>query len=227
MQVARGDYLCLLDDDDVYYPDKVMRQLDYLKTHPDVDMVFSQLLRDDGQGGLSISPPDDYQFHPLTNFRVPNKIHNNSTLFRRRVLDAVRFDERLTKYQDWQFNMAISLLFKVEYLPICVGVWNRDDRSDRLALQDELTKFRNFRIICEIFADVIDSNAELRQRYYRRLGYLALKTNHWRCARASFNKIDTWRRWPAFGVALLKQGGSAINVGAKRCCASLYGERHA
>ena len=224
---ASGDFLCLLDDDDYYYPNKVGVQLEYLHAHPQVDMVFSQLCRDDRQGTVVVAPATDYRFETLTNFLWPNKIHNNSTLFRRRVLDRVKFDERLTKYQDWQFNMTISLHFEVRYLPVCVGVWNRDRRSDRLALQGDLAKFRNFKLICEIFAPALEADRRLRLKYYRRLGYLALRAHDWRHAKIAYVKMQSWRSWPAFVMAIMKSYGRLLVTRAKRIPSGLRGESHA
>jgi len=192
LRAAHGEFLCLLDDDDYYYSHKIARQVDYLRQHPDVDMVFSQVRRDDRRGGYSVWPDADYEFSPMANFRVPNKIHTISTLFRRKVIEHVQFDERFTKFQDWQFNMTISLEFTVHYLPVCVAVWHVDQRPDRLALQNESVKFKNYRLICEIFSGLIDSNAELRRRYYRRLGYLALKSGDGQCASEAFRRLGPW-----------------------------------
>jgi glycosyltransferase involved in cell wall biosynthesis len=204
LRAARGEFLCLLDDDDCYYPHKIACQLDYLTRNPDVDMVFSQVRRDDRHGGSSIWPDAGYVFSTMANFRVPNKIHTISTLFRRKVIEGVQFDERFTKYQDWQFNMTISLKFTVDYLPVCVAVWHVDKRPDRLALQDESAKFNNYRLICEIFSDVIDSDTALRQRYYRRLGYLALKSGDGQCAKEAFRRLGPWRGRLAWTCLLLK-----------------------
>jgi len=230
LRAARGEFLCLLDDDDYYYPQKIACQLDYLICHPEVDMVFSQVRRDDRHGGSSLWPAVGYEFTTMANFRVPNKIHTNGTLFRRKVIESVQFDERFTKFQDWQFNMTISLKFNVRYLPVCVAVWHRDNRPDRLALQDESVKFYNYRLICEIFAELIDSDAALRQRYYRRLGYLALKAGDGRCARETFRRLGRWHGRLAWAYSLLKSRawvvgrryqarhrGSCVSLDADRC----------
>lgn len=204
LRAARGEFLGLLDDDDYYYAHKIACQLDYLNQHPDVDMVFSQVRRDDREGSLSLWPDAGYEFSTMANFRVPNKIHTNSTLFRRKVIESVQFDERFTKFQDWQFNMTISLKFKVHYLPVCVAVWHRDNRPDRLALQNESVQFKNHRLICEIFSDLIDSDPALRWRYYRRLGYLALKSEDWQCAKEAFRRLGPWHGRLAWAYFLLK-----------------------
>jgi glycosyltransferase involved in cell wall biosynthesis len=219
LRAAKGHYMSLLDDDDYYYPHKIMCQLDYLKNYPDVDMVFSPMRRDYGDGRSDIFPSEDYQFETLENFYSPNTIHNNSTLFSRRVLERVMFDERLTKFQDWQFNMAVSLEYKVHYLPVCVAVWNRDQRPDRVALQDESVQFANFKMICEIFSDVINKSTRLRRKYYRRLGYLALKSNNLQPAIASFSMITTRDRWLLFAYLLLKSRASMLYIRYKEASA--------
>ena len=51
MQMARGEFLCLLDSDDLYYPHKLALQVDYLDRHPDVVMVYSDFSSFDDEGG--------------------------------------------------------------------------------------------------------------------------------------------------------------------------------
>jgi glycosyltransferase involved in cell wall biosynthesis len=41
MELARGDYIGFLDDDDLYHPDKLALEIDFLRSHPDVDLVGS------------------------------------------------------------------------------------------------------------------------------------------------------------------------------------------
>lgn len=37
---SSGEFLCFLDGDDLFYPDKLMKQLELLHKHPDVNLVF-------------------------------------------------------------------------------------------------------------------------------------------------------------------------------------------
>lgn len=44
-KAASGEWLCFLDDDDLYLPDKLERQLRYLESHPTVDAIGGALIR--------------------------------------------------------------------------------------------------------------------------------------------------------------------------------------
>jgi len=41
IKIARGQYICFLDDDDVFLPDCFLKKIIFLETHKDVDIVFS------------------------------------------------------------------------------------------------------------------------------------------------------------------------------------------
>jgi GT2 family glycosyltransferase len=50
MRMARGEYLCLLDSDDLYWPHKLALQVDYLDRHRDTVMVYSDFSGFDDAG---------------------------------------------------------------------------------------------------------------------------------------------------------------------------------
>lgn len=176
---AKGEYLCLLDDDDYYYPHKIERQLAWLQSHPETDMVVSQVeyVYQDGHRQCY-----EHSIHWFNNFKEFNTIHTNASLFHRRVLERVRFDERMNKYTDTQFYLAACLQCKVDYLPGAVAVWNVDLCPLRITRPRDYEKnYRNFKLLCENFREVIESSAVLRYRYYRRVVLYAA---------ASFNFAD-------------------------------------
>src|SRR5579872_74821 len=49
-RASRGQYLCMLDDDDYYLPGKLSLKASYLEEHAEVDLVFSRVVVKDGQG---------------------------------------------------------------------------------------------------------------------------------------------------------------------------------
>jgi GT2 family glycosyltransferase len=50
MELARGEYLCYLDSDDLYYPHKLALQVDHLDRHPDSVMVYTDFSGFDARG---------------------------------------------------------------------------------------------------------------------------------------------------------------------------------
>jgi glycosyltransferase involved in cell wall biosynthesis len=49
-RAARGEYVCILDSDDQYYPHKLAMQVEHLDTRPDTVMVYSDFSAFDAQG---------------------------------------------------------------------------------------------------------------------------------------------------------------------------------
>jgi glycosyltransferase involved in cell wall biosynthesis len=47
---ANGDWLCFLDDDDLYMPDKLERQVRYLEMHPSVEALGGALIMESADG---------------------------------------------------------------------------------------------------------------------------------------------------------------------------------
>ena len=173
---ARGEFLALLDDDDYYFPDKIERQLAFLLDHPDVDLVYSRVrVVDTVSGGEWEYLPDGYVHDAYGNFRYFNVIHTNSTLFRRRVMEMARFDDRLTKYDDTQFHLLVTQRCNVAYLPITVAAWRRNWSPTQVSAPDRRRSYENFRIVCEDFREMIRSHPGLRWRYYGRLAWQALR----------------------------------------------------
>ena len=39
VQLARGKYIARMDADDISYPERLERQVQYLETHPDIDLL--------------------------------------------------------------------------------------------------------------------------------------------------------------------------------------------
>jgi GT2 family glycosyltransferase len=50
MQRARGEYLCYLDSDDLFYPHKLALQVEWLDRHPECVMVYTEFSAFDGRG---------------------------------------------------------------------------------------------------------------------------------------------------------------------------------
>ncbi|NOZ84086.1 MAG: glycosyltransferase family 2 protein [Epsilonproteobacteria bacterium] len=185
LQAARGEFICLLDDDDYYLPSKIEAQLFFLKKNPDIDLVFSKvdLLKENSTEVLTVIE-DGYSFNVIDNFFRWNVIHTNSSLFKNKVIKQVQFDERLKKYQDMQFYLEISLKFIIDYLPKTVAVWNVDgDRkqiTSKKSVNDFNKEYVNFSLICEKFNHVLEQDVKLKNQYIRRLSFTAIRANKYR-----------------------------------------------
>lgn len=109
---SRGEYIALLDDDDIFLPDKIKRQVELLssigadygavycshETYLNEDKVGEEHALMDGQFIY------DYMLHRV-------EISSSSLMVRRSVWDELGgFDESFKRHQDWEF--IIRLLSK-------------------------------------------------------------------------------------------------------------------
>lgn len=205
MRAAKGAYFCLLDDDDFYYPHKIALQYAYLKQLPGVDLVFSDVVLLNEATGRCMSPyAHNYSFDVRSNFLQMNRIHTNGTLFKRSVFDGVQFNEDLTKFNDTYFYLAVSLIFKIDYLPSVVAVWthSKDRRDSRVssarAKRAREQNYHSFKLLCNAFGEYISKHDEMHQGYMEKLALLAMEVGRHKDAWKYVNEVDDNQPWLTF-----------------------------
>ncbi len=109
---AQGEYIALLDGDDVYHKDKLANHALRLYREADVGVVYSasQAIRDDGKStfiSLSGKPVDE---NPEIALLCKNFVgHGSNAMFRRCLIDEVGdFDESLRSWEDVDFWLRIA-----------------------------------------------------------------------------------------------------------------------
>lgn len=104
---AKGDYICMLDDDNRKYPAFMERLVSILDNNPDYDAATCYSIMDDG-----ITP----RLHNRSSgasadtMRCHNHIDSGEVLYRKSVFDKLGgFDESLRACEDWDFllNMFV------------------------------------------------------------------------------------------------------------------------
>lgn len=119
LSVARGDYIAFLDADDVIHPEKLERQLAYLTTHPDADLVYS----DYGTADAELRPLTEevvgVKRLPLSEaYAYTNVFPVMSPLLRRTLVERVGgFDEQLRACEDWDYWVRCERAGTFGYLP--------------------------------------------------------------------------------------------------------------
>ena len=116
---ATGEYIALLDGDDLYGSEKLANHVTRLRSSPQVGIVYSasQTIRDDGTptsirlSGKPINPD------PLVALLCKNFIgHGSNAVFRRCILDEVgEFDETLCSCEDIDFWLRIAATKKWQF----------------------------------------------------------------------------------------------------------------
>ncbi|MBN2410978.1 glycosyltransferase family 2 protein [candidate division KSB1 bacterium] len=110
LQAAAGEYITFLDSDDEYKPDHLTKRLDYMSSHPDVDIIH---------GGVELlGPPESFYVQDALN--PDRKIHLSeccigATFFGKKQAFLKSGGFKLLPYSaESEFLPRVSAIFHVE-----------------------------------------------------------------------------------------------------------------
>lgn len=119
---ARGEYICFLDDDDAFLPDKVQLQVSlFSKLSDDYGMVFGSIKEYISESNIKIHNSEFKEEEFLYRFLKDDLNACSSTvMIRTKVLEVVKeWDESFSRHQDWEFFARVADEFKVAYVSEC------------------------------------------------------------------------------------------------------------
>ena len=115
---AKGKYICFLDDDDVWMPQKLQRQVDYFKQIPsseNIGLIFTwSIIIDEkgqeiGRGGTHVRGNIFYDLFYKCLVHAPS-----SVMIKREVFEKIGlFDEFFRMRQDWEFYFRVSKRYNI------------------------------------------------------------------------------------------------------------------
>lgn len=111
---SKGDYICLLDDDDEYTPEKLERQVEGLEQHPECGLTYcsrEMYVKGKQTGVKRALPSDDFFFNLVTHRRG---ISSGTLMVRRSVWEALDgFDESFRRHQDYEFTARVASRYPI------------------------------------------------------------------------------------------------------------------
>jgi len=134
--LAKGEFICFLDDDDEYFPEKIELLLNEFKKDDSLDVVFGKIIKK-SQPYKKIKNKylsDRY----IKTLKAVKYLHTNSSLIKRNVFNIVKFDESLEKFQDTQLHIELITKFNCKYTLSPVAYWN--DVHQKNQITDMKTK---------------------------------------------------------------------------------------
>lgn len=115
ISMAKGKYITFLDSDDVFMPDRLEQQVDYLNKHPAVGLVYSDYYQIDEKGETTRLISHSKENASLIQ---QNYVPTSGVMCRRECIDTLgAFDENLGSNYDWDMWLRISEKYPIYCIP--------------------------------------------------------------------------------------------------------------
>ena len=113
VQMARSEWIAFQDSDDVWHPDKLLKQTEYILADKDVCLVSHQIraITADNEDIITPIPSGDDRVATLAG---RNYIGTPTMLVRKDAFDECNgFDVRLSALEDWDFALRFADRFRI------------------------------------------------------------------------------------------------------------------
>lgn len=236
LQKAQGQYLALVDSDDIWYANKLEKQIEVLEAKPEIVFCYAAVNRINLDGKRVKTAPRQHQGfsdYIYLNLLIRNFIPSVTPIFRREVFDKVGAQNtEFIPYEDWDFWLRMSLEGKFFHIKEPLGDYRlhpgqsvKNTKADHiekvtLGVLEQNTDINNPKLLeyltltnCSIdeFLETRDnafSEAHLRIAYWHIVaGNLTKANNHLVQAKALSKKRNSDYRWWGLKTA---QGLSSI-----------------
>lgn len=135
-ELASGEFVCFLDDDDIYLSSKLETLANYLLQNVEVDAVFGRVIvRKENHSDILL----DYSQYrkPLEKMSDITRLQTNGSLVRSSALRKANFDPRLKKFQDTQFHIELCRKVNCHLIETPVAIWHKSYSSGQVSHIDK------------------------------------------------------------------------------------------
>ncbi len=123
INAAKGEYIAFLDDDDIWLPEKLEKQVAFLDTHPEIGLVhaFIELMDEYGRPlpeetkkqrkSYRMAIRSGYNYQGMSRLCA---MYTSTVLLRKECLNKVGFfDPDMKAFEDWDFYLRFALKYNI------------------------------------------------------------------------------------------------------------------
>ena len=112
LDTCKGQYIAIMDDDDISSDDRLFKQADFLDNNPQYDVVGGKAQWIDGEGKVIKQEIDVLKDEKMikTMFLFYNIFNNSEVMFRKEIIDKnnIKYEDKLLGMEDFKFWIRIS-----------------------------------------------------------------------------------------------------------------------
>ncbi len=163
IQNSKGEFIALLDHDDLWYPEKLEKQIPLLEKSSDVGLVYSNASYIDAEGNqIDWQPP---QFEPHRGNVVVELFVNDfipclTAVFKKKILEKTGlFNEKYRIAEEYDLFLKISRYCSIDYVDEVLACYRIHQANLSRNIIDGYLE------TIEILEDFYRTSAEFRRRY--------------------------------------------------------------
>lgn len=122
IQVAKGDYIAFQDSDDIWVPDKLMKQLELMESDSILGAVYTGYTKYFNDGTTQYNPSKEIDICSKEGYIYASLLNGNTVgtptlLIKRECIGKVgMFDSHMKAWEDWDFILRVARVYKIGFI---------------------------------------------------------------------------------------------------------------
>ena len=135
---AKGEYLAFAHGDDIYKPERLAKQVEYLDNHPNIGLLSANYY---AFGKMEYDAIISYSDHDIKSYLLSGTVmHISSTVLRRSLVetDGLRMMSHLKATADFQFFVDAAGITELAIHPDILSGWRTHDKQGTVTLDKKM-----------------------------------------------------------------------------------------